>query len=157
MCLRKNREADTHYANWSMRGESWAVNPDDVAYVSSAAQTSNKRGMRCVRTPSHFSVNPDDGDPGKRVFLSDAAPMGWVRGVGDTGVSWTRIMMPFIRCNRNRICEEDFRGPPAQHKEDEDWIRRRMARRIGDGADLFDDARATLLMRDACVCISESL
>ena len=46
LCLRKNSEAETHYDNWSRRGETWAMNPDDIPRVASAMESPYKRRLR---------------------------------------------------------------------------------------------------------------
>ena len=33
LCLRKNHEAETHFEERSMRGETWSMNPDDVHHA----------------------------------------------------------------------------------------------------------------------------
>ena len=49
LCLRGNREAETHFADWSRCGKSWAMNPDDVPRVPSATESAYRRRIRCVR------------------------------------------------------------------------------------------------------------
>ena len=157
LCLRENHEAETHYATWAKCGKSWAAHPDDVPYVPSADRPSYRRRLRCVRMRSKFSANPDESDPRDGVYLADDSIRDWLRSEEATSVFWTLILIPFIRSNSKSQREDSIRDPPAQQKEGADWLRRRMARKINVGAELFDDlgnpddSRAVPVGNSSCI------
>ena len=68
LCLRKNREAETHYDNWTRCGETWAMNPGDMPHFPSAMESSYERRLRRVRMRARFTSLPTEvGPEGKNI------------------------------------------------------------------------------------------
>ena len=128
LCLRRNREAETRFVEWSRRGETWSMNPDDVPHVPSATESAYKRRLRCVVMRSKFSQDPDEVCPGSRIYLAGDTLKDWIRGPEATSVFWVTVLMPFIRSTSKSEFEFRMRRPPAQVAADTAWLLRKMAR-----------------------------
>ena len=127
--LRKNREAETHMADWAYCGKSWAMNPDDVPHAPSALDAAYSRRIRCVRMRAKFTATASEVDQRGGVYQKDDTLKDWIGGGEATSAFWTTVLMPFIRKFTDQECgEKIFRSTQAA-QEDTKWLLRKMARR----------------------------
>ena len=129
LCLRKNHEAETHFADWPRRGKSWAMNPDDVPRVPSATESAYRRRIQCVRMRAWFSAKKELVDPASLVFQADDTLRDWLRGGKASIVFWSTILMPIVRKSSRLECEEEIRLLEVQISEDTEWLVRKMTRK----------------------------
>ena len=135
LCLRRNHEAETHFAGWPACGKTWCMNPDDVPHVPIAMESDFKRRLRCVVLRSKFTQGPGKVCPSDRTFLADDALKDWLRGPEATCVFWATVMMPFTRRSSRSECDALVKTPGQQVASGTDWLLRKMAR-IGAPAPL---------------------
>ena len=69
--LRRNHEAETHYARWHRACESWNGNERDIPFISSAKEHTFKRRIRGVRLSSQFTTDPTKVDHSAGVYPAD--------------------------------------------------------------------------------------
>ena len=79
LCLRENREDETHYDNWIRCVETWAMNPDDIPHAPSAMGYSYKRRLRRVRMRERFTSLPTEANQEGGIFLPDDTLRAWIR------------------------------------------------------------------------------
>ena len=113
ICLRKNREAETHFAEWSRRGKTRSMNPDDVPHVPSAMESAYRGRLRCVVMRSKFTQNPGEVCADARIFLAYDTLKDWLLGPEETSVFWATVLMPFTERHRkaNASCALGTRRP----------------------------------------------
>ena len=128
LCLRRNHEAETHFACWPTCGKTWCMNPDDIPNVPSAMESAYERRLRCVVLRSKFTQDPAKVCQAERTYLADDTLKDWLRGPEASCVFWVTVLMPFIRKSTRSECEARVKIPNEQVSMDTDWLRRKMAR-----------------------------
>ena len=114
LMLRRNHEAETHYASWECAAKTWCGNTRDIPYVPGAFDVNFARRTLCVRMESCFAFEPAKIDVARRVFPAKSGLRPFLSSPEAGMLYWRHFLIPFLQRTTKQAClnmlEKPHRG-----------------------------------------------